>query len=828
MTKLVQHSEGKKHRDKIKYAGTQPTLSNFVGQYSAEAKKQIEVKEAAKKLEISLARLFSRHQMSPSHLGCLVDVLKESLSDSEIIKHVSLSETKGSYTILAIAKTYLQETIQLIKESDAVSVGFDESEMNKREEMEIVVKMSHPKHGILTRHFKTVELDHADAEYLKDTLLGQFTQEGINLEQLLISLMTDGTNVMIGNLSGVIKRVMDEYRGVHLMGSCLDHHLNNSLKAAVTEFDPDLEKAMVHLYEDIAGAKGRSQKSRKEFHRISVEECGKLPVPVAKFVSTRFRSIRHCVYSCLKNFQAIYSFYSQLKKPTPRQKNLQKYFVEQSQMTKLKLLFVQFASKDINEAIDFFEEAENHAHEIHSRMEFLLTRQMKKFLKDSSVQRVDKEGNMEPFSGIELLEVDTEDKSKLRSKKALKIGEECNKFIDDLGLNPASLQLSWFFKSVEKFHQRVAIRYQKYFKTGLESRELHYMSALSPKARTQATTELRLRFLSRSYSKVVKNIQLIGGQDMLDSEMEQYAIDTELDEFKDNEYCKYWEKVGQVQENGWPKYEILPRFASALGSQLNSNSECERKFSDQTKLSSDKSKNRMSQDMFDGHMQVKSGVESKLSRIGCPQCCIVSRREEIGIETTKDHCHCSFAPISEEMFENCKNASKEYKEELERNRKLKAGKEKLNEEKIASRKKQDEDLFAKLKSAVHKRSTFLAPDKMLRIWETDAEAKERKKVQDKVKEVPAKEKKKVQDRVKEVPAKERNKVQDKVNAVPAKERNKVQAKVKEVPAKETNKVQDKMRQVPAYAKATVGVGSAKRKENVSSFKDAKKKKTGSS
>ena len=50
--------------------------------------------------EIALARAFSMHQMSPMHLGCFVDIMKKFLPDSEIMKKVSLSETKGSYSIL--------------------------------------------------------------------------------------------------------------------------------------------------------------------------------------------------------------------------------------------------------------------------------------------------------------------------------------------------------------------------------------------------------------------------------------------------------------------------------------------------------------------------------------------------------------------------------------------------------------------------------------------------------------------------------------------------------------------------------------------------------
>lgn len=57
-------------------------------------------------------------------------------------------------TAYCIARTYHQETVQLIRESEAFSLGFDESEMNKREEMEIVVKMAHREHGIITRHLQ--------------------------------------------------------------------------------------------------------------------------------------------------------------------------------------------------------------------------------------------------------------------------------------------------------------------------------------------------------------------------------------------------------------------------------------------------------------------------------------------------------------------------------------------------------------------------------------------------------------------------------------------------------------------------------------------------
>ena len=85
---------------------------------------------------------------------------------------------------------------------------------------------------------------------------------------------------------------------------------------------------------------------------------------------------------------------------------------------------------------------------MHSNMEYLLSCQLKMFMVDSCVQRVDEEGNIDPLTGVELLAVDTEDKKKWRSKKSLKIGEECKSFIAKLDLSPASPKLRLFFKGV--------------------------------------------------------------------------------------------------------------------------------------------------------------------------------------------------------------------------------------------------------------------------------------------------------------------------------------------------------------------------------------------
>ena len=60
--------------------------------------------------------------------------------------------------------------------------------------------------------------------------------------------------------------------------------------------------------------------------------------------------------------------------------------------------------------------------------------------------------------------------------------------------------------------------------------------------------------------------------------------------------------------------------------------------------------------MFDGHLQIGSGVESADSRKDCSKCEKVEAKKEVGIETKRDHYHCKEAPISEILRANCNKA----------------------------------------------------------------------------------------------------------------------------------------------------------------------------
>ena len=605
---LFQHSETSKH---VKNAGDknsaakQRSIAELFGDQQYATEEEEDTKKQAELLEIKLVSALYRHQITPHFLDCLVPILKDSLPSSDIVQKLSLSREKGRYVALhGIAPVFEAETVQKLKECDAFVVGFDETCIKKKEDMEILVKIANPGEGIELRHYKTVELEAGGAESIKDTLLDTFQADGIDYKKKMIGTMTDWCSVMSGSLSGVNKRLEDEVPELFVSGGCPAHHVGNTIKAMVKAFDPDMKDALVNLSECIGGEKGRSLKQKKEFEKVAVEVVGRKPGVIRRFVETRWRSIRHCAGDALREFEVIYSYLKGVKKPTERQKKLIKYFVDQKEMTRLKLQFVVAATRELDEAIDFFEKGEQHAHEVYDKMAEILSSQLLKVMKEREVKNVDEESNIASKDPSELLKVDLDDEKKQRKNINLFTGEKVEQLVRKLGLDPKSPQLKWFYDAVRAAHLEACRRLIKYFKTGLESQKLEYMAALGPKNRSKKETVRRIKWLGRRFSKVVDGIDPLSGQDRLLEEVLSYSEDNAVMDVREEAYDDYWRSVADITEgSGWKAYKVLPRFALALGTFFNSNSSNERMFSIESAIGDNKSKNKLLQESLDAMLQ---------------------------------------------------------------------------------------------------------------------------------------------------------------------------------------------------------------------------------
>ena len=74
---------------------------------------------------------------------------------------------------------------------------------------------------------------------------------------------------------------------------------------------------------------------------------------------------------------------------------------------------------------------------------------------------------------------------------------------------------------------------------------------------------------------------------------------------KDLPFKEYWWEVAKItegEEEQWEVYDILPRFARALGTPFNLGSEMERGFSKQSDAMRDVKRNRMTRESLDAHL----------------------------------------------------------------------------------------------------------------------------------------------------------------------------------------------------------------------------------
>ena len=163
---------------------------------------------------------------------------------------------------------------------------------------------------------------------------------------------------------------------------------------------------------------------------------------------------------------------------------------------------------------------------------------------------------------------------------------------------------------------------QKYFEIGLKSTELDYWSQLSPKNSSKVEMPHKVKYLAKSFSKIVDNIQPGDGYDRIIEEIEEYNIDEDIKEIMGGmeTYEQYWKKIRDMKETSWNRFEVLPRFALVLATPFNSNSDVERAFSSQSDIYCNPKKNQMRHSTLDANMQIMYGIESKENKESCDKC----------------------------------------------------------------------------------------------------------------------------------------------------------------------------------------------------------------
>ena len=652
---ILSHARSKKHKDNKPKSDSisQPTLQGYFG----KDKEENVLKTKVENLAIYVTGFFARHDVPFEEADCFTNTLKKAIDDSEIVKKLKLGADKMKYIAkYGLGEEFRKQTVDEMKNAIAFALSLDESEVNKVSQLEIVAKICTKEGNLELKHYATIDIEGTDAKTIVEAVTDQLTQDGIDFKTKMVDVGVDGCNTMIGEHSGVVKRFQDIVPQMPSTGSCSAHNLTNVMKHGVTSFDPDLKELLVDLYQDIGGSKGKGLKRMKDFQN-SCYNRGFIPKPILRFVDTRFRSFRTCTEPVLENWEEIVFYYSNVdkqKKKTDRQNRIIEMIVKREEKTRLSLMFINAATLPLSQKIDYFEQNKVHIDTVSDVLESILVDEAKKIFVENVVMTMDEDGDISNKSRFELASLDVE-KAEILSRKEMFIGTDTKNHMKKLDLSPSASKMDWFFEGVMKFYKTVVKYLLKYFSKALLSPVMDSFSGLSQKKRSSfGMAAPKLKNLVTTYPKVVSNIDSADGNDIIISEINKYVCDDEIKEFEKNmEYEEYWKQVGSLMEGGsdWPKYEVLPKFALAMGVKFISNSEVERKFSQQNHIHSNKSRNKLNQRGLDSCLHIKSGIESRSAREDCTKC-----------KTKTAHCHCSSFVITTHIREECSKARGRYED----------------------------------------------------------------------------------------------------------------------------------------------------------------------
>ena len=90
-----------------------------------------------------------------------------------------------------LSAKFISQTVEMLCACDAFVIAFDESEVNKRSEMEVMVKLSHNEYGLQLRHYQSIELENGKAPTIVEAIIEALQDDGIDYDKKLITAISD-------------------------------------------------------------------------------------------------------------------------------------------------------------------------------------------------------------------------------------------------------------------------------------------------------------------------------------------------------------------------------------------------------------------------------------------------------------------------------------------------------------------------------------------------------------------------------------------------------------------------------------------------------------
>ena len=169
-------------------------------------------------------------------------------------------------------------------------------------------------------------------------------------------------------------------------------------------------------------------------------------------------------------------------------------------MVRLVNKFILAVGKMFTHFIDFCESREVRVHHRFEKMLLLVTTHFSNYMKNGGMDY-----EKEKISVKETIAIDFKDSDRFLSKEKVFVGSAVREFLKQTSFTPNSSELADFYVKVFDFYTAASEFMIKYFKTGLLSKTLQYLSALSPthKHSNLETLEKMWLYLAEKFPSVI-------------------------------------------------------------------------------------------------------------------------------------------------------------------------------------------------------------------------------------------------------------------------------------------------------------------------------------
>ena len=606
LTAVKKHEQGKKHQEKKTSKDVnqnvrldQISVEESLRNCEKTAVEQRKVKDKALENEAMLVSCIANHGIPDTFVDCLSNLLPVMFPDSKYVKEMNLGRTKANYLLTKGISPHLKEMLFSLMRKFPFSLNFDESTVNKSQQLNINVSYRNGDNCISKANFTTVEITEGTTGEDIANLVLKSLEENIIPMRNLLSVQTDGCAAMLGKFRGAQALLREKLPHLPNFGGCEAHDACNILKQGVKKMMPELLELYSLMW---ANLEKHSMKKNREFKGLC-DALGEIYHHFPKFLEVRFRYVVKLAEFMEESDRGLYVYYYSLsqkiregKPASDTEKKIIDIYIKKYVLVRLLNKFIMAVGQPFIQFIDFFEARQVRVHCRFEKMLILLHSHLSRFLVNGGVAR--DEGHA---TASDLLEVDLEEASRL-PKKDVFIGSAAEEMVADLGLNANSPELGDFYKNVFTFYVQSSKAMIKYFRPGLESRILKYMAVLNPSARNESVTQFSKKwvYLANKFPNVLSEreaedlkLELIAYHHLPPAEdLDNLAVD------------KWFGTLAVMTEGGSLKFPLLSRLALALATIYNSSSEAERDFSQQNLITSGKP--NMSQETLQAQLTLRS------------------------------------------------------------------------------------------------------------------------------------------------------------------------------------------------------------------------------